>query len=76
MKRSELVRATATIQYAYSKIRSPYVHTAQSPMREFAGHSSAINLYDETQLWQDPQPNSLFYSLDDVIRRVFEWELR
>jgi hypothetical protein len=69
---SEKVRpkVEAMLKHAYQKLRSAYVHSAQTEWREFAGGSEQLSR-DPTnpdEFWREQPPFLTLFKVDDIVR--------
>jgi len=59
----------AMLKHAYQKLRSAYVHSAQTEWREFAGGARLWK--DPTnpdEFWREQPPFLTLFRLDDIVR--------
>jgi hypothetical protein len=68
---SEKVRpkVEAMLKHAYQKLRSAYVHSAQTEWREFAGGSElSKDTTNPDEFWREQPPFLTLFRLDDLVR--------
>jgi hypothetical protein len=61
-------RAKAMLKRAYQKLRSAYVHSAQTEWREFAGAYLWQDITDPDEFWREERPFLTLFKLDEIVR--------
>jgi len=59
----------AMLKHAYRKLRSAYVHSAQTEWREFAGGTRLWqDITDPDEFWREQPPFMTLFKLDEIVR--------
>jgi hypothetical protein len=58
----------AMLKHAYHKLRSAYVHSAQTEWREFAGKHLWQDITDSDEFWREQRPFITLFKLDEIVR--------
>src|SRR2546430_12606998 len=59
----------AMLKHAYHKLRSAYVHSAQTEWREFAGGTRLWqDITDPDEFWREQPPFMTLFKLDEIVR--------
>jgi len=62
-------KVEAMLKHAYQKLRSAYVHSAQTEWREFAGGTRLWkDLTNPDEFWREQPPFLTLFRLDDIVR--------
>lgn len=69
VKENHRLEVEAMLKHAYHKLRSAYVHSAQTEWREFAGGTRLWrDITDPDEFWRKQPPFLTLFRLDDIVR--------